>query len=120
VAQPIQLAGFYWPGFLCLGLAVLKLTLERHWPWWRVLLPLWAVLGHNILYLTVGFVWLSLVHDGATEVTIRQEHRGYRYQLAALGCFLIFRGKRAEATRGIWGDDLGLGEFGQMRTDLRV
>ena len=54
------------------------------------MLPLWAVLGHNILYLTVGFVWLSLAHDGATEVTIRQEHRGYRYQLAALGCFLIF------------------------------
>ena len=58
--------------------------------WWRVLLPLWVVLGHNILYLTVGFVRLSLAHDGATEVTIRQEHRGYRYQLAALGSFLIF------------------------------
>jgi hypothetical protein len=67
VAQPIQLAGFYWSGFLCLGLAVLKLTLERHWSWWRVLLPLWVVLGHNILYLSVGFVWLSLLHDGATE-----------------------------------------------------
>ena len=90
MAQPIQLTGFYWSGFLCLGLAVLKLTVERHWSWWRVLLPLWAVLGHNILYLTVGFVWLSFADDGTTEVTIRQEHRGYRYQLAALGCFLIF------------------------------
>ena len=90
VAQPIQLTGFYWSGFLCLGLAVLKLTVERHWSWWRVLLPLWAVLGHNILYLTVGFVWLSFADDGTTKVTIRQEHRGYRYQLAALGCFLIF------------------------------
>jgi hypothetical protein len=26
-----------------------------HWSWWRVLLPLWVVLGHNALYLTVGF-----------------------------------------------------------------
>jgi hypothetical protein len=37
-----------------------------------------------------GICLASLAHDGASEVTIRQEHRGYRYQLAALGCFLIF------------------------------
>src|SRR5947209_16341066 len=48
--QPIQLLGFYVAGLLCLGSAVLKLTLEGHWSWWRVLLPLWTVLGHNILY----------------------------------------------------------------------
>jgi hypothetical protein len=39
--QPIQLLGFYVAGMLCLGSAVLKLTLEGHWSWWRVLLPLW-------------------------------------------------------------------------------
>ena len=50
MAQPLEPAGFYWSGFLCLILTVLKLTLEAHWSWWRVLLPLWAVLGHNILY----------------------------------------------------------------------
>jgi hypothetical protein len=32
---------------LCLVAAVLKLALEAHWSWWRVLLPVWAVLGHN-------------------------------------------------------------------------
>ena len=36
VAQPLEPAGFYWSGFLCLILAVLKLTLEAHWSWWRV------------------------------------------------------------------------------------
>ena len=32
----------------CLVLAVLQLTVETHWSWWRVLLPCWAVLGHNL------------------------------------------------------------------------
>jgi hypothetical protein len=58
--QPIQLAGFYLAGLLCLAAAILKLTIEGHWSWWRVLLPLWAVLGHNILYIVVGFAWLFL------------------------------------------------------------
>ena len=47
--QPVQPAGFYRSGFLCLILAVLKLTVEAHWSCWRVLLPFWAVLGHNLL-----------------------------------------------------------------------
>ena len=92
MAQPLEPAGFYRSGFLCLILAILKLRLEAHWSWWRVLLPFWAVLGHNILYITVGFVWLSFADDGTAEeeVTIRQGHGGYRYQLAALVCFVIF------------------------------
>ena len=92
MAQPLEPAGFYWSGFLCLILAILKLRLEAHWSWWRVLLPFWAVWGHNILYITVGFVWLSFADDGTAEeeVTIRQGHGGYRYQLAALVCFVIF------------------------------
>ena len=50
------------------------------------------VLGHNALYITVGFVWLFFADEGAAgeEVTIRQDHRRYAYQLAAMLCFLIF------------------------------
>jgi hypothetical protein len=92
VGQQIQMLGFYLAGFLCLVLACLKLTIEGHWSWWRVLLPLWVVLGHNALYITVGFVWLFFTGDGAAgeEVTIRQDDRPYSYQLAAMLCFLIF------------------------------
>jgi hypothetical protein len=92
VAQPVQPAGFYWSGFLCLILAVLKLTVQAHWSWWRVLLPLWTVLGHNLLYVTVGFVWLYFADDGAAEepVTIRQGYGGYGYQIAALVCLAVF------------------------------
>jgi len=40
--QPMQLSGFYLAGLLCLAAAILKLTIEGHWSWWRVLLPLWG------------------------------------------------------------------------------
>ena len=49
-------------------------------------------LGHNILYVAIGFVWLSFRDDGAAEeeVTIRQGHGGYGYQVAALVCLVVF------------------------------
>ena len=92
VRQQFQMLGFYWAGFLCMLLAVLKLTVEGQWSWWHVLLPLWVVLGHNALYITVGFAWLFFADDGAAEdeVTIRQDDGPYGYQLAAMPCFLIF------------------------------
>src|SRR5262249_46147816 len=53
---------------------------------------LWVVLGHNALYITVGFAWLFFADDGAAEdeVTIRQDDGPYGYQLAAMLCFVIF------------------------------
>jgi len=92
VTGSFEPAGFCGAGLLCLVLAVLKLTGEAHWSWWRVLLPFWIVLGHNILYVVIGFVWLSFTDDGAAEeaVTLRQGHSGYGYQVAALVCFVVF------------------------------
>jgi hypothetical protein len=88
----MQRLGFYLAGSLCLVVAVLKLTIEGHWSWCRVLIPLWVVLGHNALYGTVGFLWLFFADDGAAgeEVTIRHADHLYGYQLAAMPCFLIF------------------------------
>jgi len=88
----IQTLGFYWAGFLSMILAVLKLTIEGHWSWWRVLLPVWVVLGHNALYVAVGFVWLFFTDDGMMdeEAVARRDDRLYGYQLAAMLCFLIF------------------------------
>ena len=87
-----ETAGFWWSGVLCLILAVLKLTVEVHWSWWRVSLPLWAVLGHNIVYIAIGFIWLSFADDGSAEegVTIRHGDGGYGYQVAALVSFVVF------------------------------
>ena len=78
MAGSFEPAGFCWAGLLCLVLAVLKLTGEAHWSWWRVLLPFWVVLGNNILYVAIGFVWLSFTDDGAAEeaVTLAKDAAG--------------------------------------------
>ena len=89
--QSIQRAGFYVAGVLCLGLTVLKLTMEGHWSWWRILLPVWAALGHNLLYIVVGFIWLSFVSQGSPEpedITVRDAPFGY--ELGAMLCMLLF------------------------------
>ena len=64
---PLQWQGFRLAGLLCLGLAIVKLTLERQWSWWRVLLPFWTMVGHNALYIAAGFVWLHFVDDGEAD-----------------------------------------------------
>jgi hypothetical protein len=91
MGSQFQMLGFYLAGFLCLALAVLKLTSEGQWSWWRVLLPLWVVLGHNALYIVVGFVWLSYAGEGEAEGTSIRQHEGtYAYQVIALLCFVVF------------------------------
>jgi hypothetical protein len=91
VAKPLEPAGFWLSGLVCVVLAVLKLAAGAQWSGWRVSLPLCAVLGHNILYIIVGFVWLSFADDGAAEeaVTIGPGDGGYGYQIAALVCFVV-------------------------------
>ena len=56
------------------------------------MLPFWVVLGHNILYVAIGFVWLSFTSDDAEEeaVAVNEGHGGYAYQVAALVCFVVF------------------------------
>ena len=91
MGSQFQMLGFYLAGFLCLAVAALKLTIEGQWSWWRVLLPLWVVLGHNALYIVVGFIWLSYANDGeAGKTSIRQHDGQYAYQVIALLCFVVF------------------------------
>ena len=54
-------------------------------------------MGHNALYVAVGFVWLLFTDDGTMdqnrwpeESVARRDDRLYGYQLAAMLCFLIF------------------------------
>ena len=41
------------------------------------MLPVWAVLGHNVLYIGVGFLWLSFAGDGVPdeEVVTREKNK---------------------------------------------
>src|SRR5215471_7940240 len=67
-------------------LTLSPISAQMQFPRWTV------VLGHNAVYITVGFAWLFFADDGAAgdEVTIRQDDDPYGYQLAAMLCFLIF------------------------------
>ena len=103
MGSQFQMLGFYLAGFLCLILAVLKLTTEGHWSWWRVLLLLWVLLGHNALYIAVGFVWLSFADNNAArdEATIHSSDGSFPYQPAALFCFLLFADNLIARIEGI-------------------
>ena len=114
--QPIQSAGFYLAGLLCVVSAVLKLTIEGHWSWWRVLVPLWAVLGYNLLCILVGFAWLFFVSPGPPEeqdITVREDPP-QRYEFAAMLCLLLFahnlltRIEGADQRMWVW---LGTGQW---------
>ena len=80
------------------------------------------MLGHNILYVAIGFIWLSFTDDGAAEeaVTIRQGHGGYDYQIAALVCLVVFADNVLRRMEGKTGDDVLVGEFGPMGNHRRV
>ena len=74
------------------------------------MLPVWAVLGHNVLYIGVGILWLSYADDGVTdeELVTRETNHTYGYQLAALFCFAVLadnvlsRIEGAGQTAGFW------------------
>ena len=121
MARPIEPAGFYWAGFLCLIFGALKLTVEKQWTWWRVLLPVWAVLGHNLLYISVGFVWLTFADDEVTEdeIVIRERDRTSRLSIGGAAVLCEVRGQHAEADRGSRPNGV-LAEFGPMGVDPRV
>ena len=114
--------GFCLSGLLCLVLAVLKLAGGAHWSWWRVSLPFWAVLGHNILYIIVGFVWLSFADDGAAEeATIPLDSDGsYTYQVVAPLWLLVFADNLLGRPRGNWGDLVVRAQIGLVGGDRGV
>jgi hypothetical protein len=88
----LQWAGFYLAGLLCLVLMAVKLTLALPWSWWRILLPLWAVLLHNGVHIAIGFIWLTWMGCGreGDDLRLRRHHRLDRYQFGSMVCGLIF------------------------------
>ncbi len=54
--------GFFLFGALTLIMAILKLTVITDWSCWRVSLPIAIFVGFNMVYILVGFIYLSLVN----------------------------------------------------------
>ena len=74
------------------------------------------MLGHNILYIVVGFIWLSFVSSRPPreeDITIRED-APQRYEFAARLCCLLFAHNLLERIEGtgqrmwVW---LGTGEW---------
>ena len=60
------------------------------------------MLGHNILYIVVGFIWLSFVSPrppGEEDITIRED-APQRYEFAAMLCGLLFAHNLLERIEG--------------------
>ncbi len=62
--KAIGTTGFLLFGALTLIMAILKLTVITDWSWWRVSLPTAIIVGFNMVYILVGFIYLSLVNIG--------------------------------------------------------
>src|SRR5437667_7048366 len=101
--HPIQAMGFWVFGFLSVVLAVLKLTVAGYWSWWRVMLPFLAFLGHNAVYVLVGFLcfcWLK--HgEGEEEPTTVQKHFEDGVQHSGTVVFLPVATRRRTRLEGI-------------------
>jgi hypothetical protein len=107
--HPIQATGFWMFGCLSVVLAILKLTVAEHWSWWRVMLPFLAFLGHNAVYVTVGFLcfcWLKDEEDEEELATV-EKHSQDGYNIAALLFFFLFldnllRHVEGQGWKGFW------------------
>ena len=76
--------------FLSLVLTILKLTVAGYWSWWRVMLPLLAILGHNALYILAGLICFRWLKDEAEESTTADQYSQEGYAIAALFFFSLF------------------------------
>ena len=91
-SQQFQAKGFYMSGCVSLVLAALELTEMKSWSWWRVLLPLWVIVGQNVIYVLVGFLCLFAVRygeDEEAEEPAKVQSDRIVYQVASLVCVLI-------------------------------
>ena len=107
--HPIQATGFWMFGFLSVVLAILKLTVTGYWSWWRVMLPFLGFLGHNAVYVMVGFLCLCWVKDEEDEeepATV-EKHSREGYIIAALLFFFLLldnllRRVEGQGWKGFW------------------
>ena len=86
VSQQFQAKGFYLSGCVSL-LGDLKLTEMKQWSWWRVFLPLWVIVGQNVIDVLVGLLCLFAVRSGedeAAEEPAKVQSERIVYQVASL------------------------------------
>ncbi len=58
-AKEINLRGIGVFGALTLIMVIIKLAGVTSWSWWRALLPIGIFVGFNVMYIVVGFIYLT-------------------------------------------------------------
>jgi hypothetical protein len=86
----VQTRGFWTAGLVSAVLAFLKVTVATYWSWWRVMLPLLTILGHNALYILTAFVSFRWLRDNDEESTSTDKYSRIGYHLAAMLCLSLF------------------------------
>ncbi len=86
--------GFLLFGALTLIMAILKLTVITDWSWWRVSLPIVIFVGFNMVYIFVGFIFLSLVNirdrPPEDETALVEGHHRIPHDWISLLFFALF------------------------------
>ena len=86
--------GFFLFGALTLIMAILKLTVITDWSWWRVSLPIAIFVGFNMVYILVGFIYLSLVNirgrPPEDETALVEGHHRIPHDWISLLFFALF------------------------------
>ena len=77
-----------WPDIY--GAGGFEMDGDACWPWWRVMLPLLAYLGHNALYILVALICFHWLKNDEEESTSADEHSRVGYNYAALLFFFLF------------------------------
>ena len=86
--------GFFLFGALTLIMVILKLTVITDWSWWRVSLPIAIFVGFNVVYILVGFIYLSLVNirgrPPEDETALVVDHHRIPHDLISLLFLALF------------------------------
>ncbi len=112
--------GFFLFGALTLIMAILKLTVITDWSWWRVSLPIAIFVGFNIVYILVGFIYLSLVNRDRPpedETALVEGHHRIPHTWISLLFFALFADnlvKWWEGTEGFYWFWLLFGQIGAV------
>ena len=111
-AKSIETTGVWLFGGLTVLLGLGKIIGLWGWSWWRVALPFFIFLGFNVLYIVMGFLYLSLVpvrygpEDEASELLRTQSDSAHDWAgFLFLACFalnVVRRWEPAEASTEWW------------------
>ena len=92
--KEIRRTGFYLFGALTLLIIFAKLAGLISWSWWRALLPISIFVGFNVIYIVVGFIYLTFAsipeRTQGDEAAIMAPYEFGVHHIASMLFFIVF------------------------------